>query len=300
VLSIRLTELYKMLGLSKQAHHQHRIQHIQQACDIERILQEVVILRINHPVMGLKKLYHKLKYKPFGRDKFIELGLEAGLSVPRPKNYQRTTFSTKSNRYQNLLVGVEIDDIDQLWVSDITYFWVNNRFYYITLIMDVYSRKIVGYCAAPTLEATANVEALSMALKMRKKITFENLIHHSDKGTQYVYKEYVELLQSRKIRISMCNIVYENTHSERLNGIIKNEYLRHRSINSLADLKRHLAKDVELYNQDRPHDNLNKMSPNEFENHLLNVPKNQRIKMNIYVDERTISKQKFGQQLGLF
>jgi putative transposase len=250
--------------------------------------------------MGLKKLYHKLKDKPFGRDKFIELGVEAGLSIPRPKNYQRTTFSTKSNRYQNLLVGIELDNIDQLWVSDITYFWVNNRFYYITLIMDVYSRKIVGYCAAPTLEATANIEALSMALKMRKKKTFENLIHHSDKGTQYVYKEYVDLLQSRKIRISMCNVVYENTHSERLNGIIKNEYLRHRSINNLADLKRHLAKDVELYNQDRPHDNLNKMSPEQFENYLLNVPKEQRVKMKIYVDERTINKQKFGQQLALF
>jgi putative transposase len=287
VLLIRLAELYKILGVSKQAHHQYQIQHNQLGYDIEKVLQEVVLLRIDHPVMGLKKLYHKLKEKPFGRDRFIAIGVEAGLSIPRPKNYQRTTFSTKSNRYQ-------------LWVSDITYFWVNNRFYYITLIMDVYSRKIVGYCAAPTLEATANVEALTMALKMRKKKTFENLIHHSDKGTQYVYKDYVELLKSRNIKISMCNVVYENSHSERLNGIIKNEYLRHRSINNLADLKRHLAKDVELYNQDRPHDNLHKMSPNEFENYLLNVPKNQRVKMNIYVDERTIDKQKIGQQLVLF
>lgn len=98
----------------------------------------------------------------------------------------------------------------------------------------------------------------------------------------------------------MANIVYENSHSERLNGIIKNEYLTQRNIQSLEQLARHLDKDVKLYNQDRPHWELDMMSPVEFEEHLLNTPKCQRAKMKIYVDKDTIRKQKFANQLVLF
>ena len=123
-----------------------------------------------------------------------------------------------------------------------------------------------------------------MALKTRKGQTLNQLIHHSDKGTQYVFSEYVQLLQDNNIQISLANIVYENSHSERLNGIIKNEYLVHRNIQNLQQLVRHLDTDVKLYNQDRPHWELNMMSPIEYEEYLLNTPKCQRTKMPIYVD----------------
>jgi putative transposase len=106
-----------------------------------------------------------------------------------------------------------------------------------------------------------NVAALKQAFKTRKGQTLNQLIHHSDKGTQYIFSEYVQLLEDNKIQISMANIVYENSHSERLNGIIKNEYLLHRNIHTLEQLVRHLDKDIKLYNQDRPHWELNMMSP---------------------------------------
>ena len=98
----------------------------------------------------------------------------------------------------------------------------------------------------------------------------------------------------------MANTVYENSHSERLNGIIKNEYLSHRNIQTLQQLIKHLDRDVKLYNQDRPHWELNMMSPIEYEEYLLKTPKCQRTKMSIYVDSNTVCNQKVANQLVLF
>jgi putative transposase len=289
-----------VVGVSKQAHAQNHANRLIEEVHYKDILEAIARIRLSHPVMGLKKVFHKLKPISIGRDQFIALAQSANLGVQMPKNYQRTTFSTKSNRYKNLLNDLLLDDINKVWVSDITYFWVVDRFYYITLIMDIYSRKIVGYQAAASLVATANVAALNMAIKYRKTCDLQGLIHHSDKGTQYVFKEYTDILETLKAQISMCNIVYENSHSERINGIIKNEYLEHRNILNLEQLIRHLSKDIKLYNEDRPHWELNMMTPVEFENSLFKVPKNQRTKMKIYVDPQTIRKQKFANQLVLF
>lgn len=295
-----MKSLYELEKISKQAHAQHQMKELAAAINEQEILYQIAQLRVKHPVLGLKKLYHKVKPVNMGRDRFIALAMSANLGIERPRNYRRTTYSTKSNRYKNLLDGLLIDDINQLWVSDITYFWVVDRFFYIVLIMDVYSRKIIGYHASASLAALANVAALKLALKTRKGQTLNQLIHHSDKGTQYVFSEYVQLLQDNNIQISLANIVYENSHSERLNGIIKNEYLVHRNIQNLQQLVRHLDTDVKLYNQDRPHWELNMMSPIEYEEYLLNTPKCQRTKMPIYVDNNTISKQKLANQLVLF
>ncbi len=295
-----MKELYELAQITKQAHAQHQNKEQTDAFNKQDILNKIAQLRIKHPTMGLKKLFHKVKPINLGRDRFIAMAMAANLGIKPPKNYLRTTYSTKSNRYKNLLDGILFDDINQLWVSDISYFWVVDKFFYITLIMDVYSRRIVGYYASTSLLASANVAALKLALKTRSKQDLSGLIHHSDKGTQYVFSEYVQLLENNKIQISMANIVYENSHSERLNGIIKNEYLAHRNIQNLEQLDRHLDKDVKLYNHERPHWELGMMTPIEFENYLLNTPKCQRTKMKIYVDKNTISKQKFENQLSLF
>lgn len=289
-----------MLSISKQAHAQHQIKEVNDSFDKQAILNKIAHVRIKHPVMGLKKLYHKIKPINLGRDQFIDLAMSANLGVKMPRNYSRTTFSTKSNRYHNLLEDLFLDDINQVWVSDITYFWVIDKFYYLTFIMDLYSRQIVGFKASDTLSASANVETLQMAIKYRKGHDLTKLIHHSDKGTQYVYSQYISLLESINANISLCNTVYENSHSERLNGIIKNEYLKHRNIHNLAQLEKQLARDVKLYNYDRPHLELNLMTPIEYEYTIKSIPQNQRNKMKIFVDKQTIYKQKFANQLVLF
>jgi putative transposase len=283
-----MKDLYQWLSLSKQALQQEKKQKEKKGIQEEVILQAILQIRASHPVMGLKKIYTLLQPLPLGRDKFIALAKEHQLQAKMPKNKRRTTFSTKSHRYKNLLVDLWIENVNQVWVSDITYFWVKGQFYYLTFIMDVYSRTIVGYQAAATLEATANVAALEMAFGKRK--VKKGLIHHSDKGSQYIFKDYTDLLKDH--HISMCNTVLENSHSERLNGIIKNEYLIHREISDLASLKKHLAKTVKLYNEERPHGELGKISPAQYENHLKSTPENERMKMKIFVDSRTIEKQK--------
>ena len=295
-----MSELYALEESSKQSHAQHQNKELANAINEQEILNQIAKLRIKHPMLGLKKLFHKVNPVNMGRDRFMGLAMSANLGIERPKNYRRTTFSTKSNRYKNLLNDVVVDDINQVWVSDITYFWVVDRFFYIVLIMDVYSRRIIGHYASATLLASANVAALRVALKTRKNNNLSHLIHHSDKGTQYVFSEYVQLLEDNQIQISMANMVYENSHSERLNGIVKNEYLSHRNIQSLEQLIRHLDRDIKLYNQDRPHWELDMMSPIEYEEFLINIPKHQRTKLRIYVDKDTIYKEKFANQLVLF
>lgn len=221
--------------------------------------------------MGLKKLYHLIKPN-LGRDKFIELAKANGLLAKVPKSFKRTTFAVKSSKYVNLLVKKQLIDVNQVWVTDITYFRILDRFYYISLMMDLYSRKIIAYCAAQTLEAVHSLEVLKSALSNRRLISYEGLIHHSDKGVQYFYNPYTDLLEKNRIKISTCSMVLENSHAERLNGIIKNEYLEKFNIQNFQQLQKTLAKTVLIYNNERPHLSLNLQTPIEFEENLKNIP----------------------------
>ena len=255
------------------------------------MVSEMMRIRVKHPKMGLKKMYLMISDPPVGRDLFVEIGMKRQLGVSLPKSQHRTTYSVKSNRYSNLVVDLKLDDINQVWSTDITYFRMGDVFYYIDLIMDVYSRRIIGFCASKTLVATFCVKALDMAIKERGKANIKQTIHHSDKGVQYIFNGYTNKLEENNIQISMCNIVYENAHIERINGIAKNEYLAHLSINAFKELETQLRKFVKLYNVERPHWSLKGLSPVQFEERLNTLPKCQRTKMIIYTDDYTREKQ---------
>lgn len=275
-------------GISRQAFHQH-----QQSEQAQRIIEDWVIdtifaKRKFHPMMGLRKIYSELKTPLVGRDKFFEIGKKFRLNITQPKSYTRTTFSTKSNRYQNLLIDKTFDDINQIWVSDITYIRIGSSFAYLSMIMDVYSRRIVGFAVSLSLQATLCVEALAMALKSKKiKDYKDQLIHHSDKGTQYIYKGYTDLLEQHHIQISMCNSAFENAHMERLNGIIKNEYIVPLHIDTFEKLGKTLPSIIKRYNEQRPHYELKMLNPIQFETILKDLPKCQRTLLNIFVEEKT-------------
>ena len=236
-----------------------------------------------HPGMGLRTMYEMLQPDGIGRDGFVALGLQEGFRVKSIEKQTRTTYSVKSNRYKNLLGDEEFDGINQLWSSDITYFHLSDRFFYIVFIMDVYSRRIVGYSLADNMRAENNLEALQQSLKLRGiKDYGGRLIHHSDKGSQYVSDDYTALLDQYGIRISMCNEVYENTHIERVNDTIKNQYLKRWSVKDVKELARKLTDAVKAYNEQRPHQSLNGMSPVEYEKYLKTIQNNKRKKMTIY------------------
>lgn len=266
-----MTHLYMLCGISKQGH-------LQSVKDEQLFLSKlplyynlIIEARQLHPVMGLRNIYQTYEPEGIGRDAFILLGKKAGFQLENRPNPTRTTFSVKSNRYKNLLEDKWFTDVNQVWVSDITYFAIKDRFYYIVFIMDVYSRRIVGYHVADNMRAENNIYALKMALQLRGIKEFkQQLIHHSDKGSQYIANDYTNLLEEMGILISMCNEVYENTHIERVNGIIKNEYLRHYNIQNFSQLGRGLKKAVDIYNNLRPHSALNRLSPCQFEAILSN------------------------------
>ncbi len=235
-----------------------------------------------------------------GRDGFIALGLQEGFRLKSIEKQTRTTYSVKSNRYKNLLGDEEFDGIHQLWSSDITYFLLSDRFYYIVFIMDVYSRRIVGYSLADNMRAENNLKALRQALRLRGIEDYAgSLIHHSDKGAQYVSDDYTALLEQYGIRISMCNEVYENTHIERVNDTIKNQYLKRWRIDNARELARKLTEAVKAYNEQRPHQSLKGMSPVEYERYLETIQTNKRKKMTIYT-VKLDNENKLNAQLNLF
>ncbi len=282
-----MTDLYNLQQMSKQGHHkyikrQKELQQIETLC-----LMAIAELRELHPKMDSEKMYSILKPEGIGRDKFVVIYTENGYSVRPIKNYHRTTYSTRCYRYSNLCGNLILTDVNQLWSSDITYFDIKGVSYYITLIMDVYSRRIIGHHLSDNLQARANVKCLQLALKTRNKKEYPNLIHHSDRGVQYASHVYTQLLEEYSISISMCKSAYENAHIERVNGVIKNEYLLNWNIQSYKELKTKLDIAVDRYNSLRPIHVLGMKTPIDYEKDLESVPVNQRTQMKIYVEKKT-------------
>lgn len=200
-----------------------------------------------------------------GRDQFIAYCRDQGWLLAKRRNYCRTTYSVKY-RFSNLVADKWVTDVNQVWVSDITYIEVADRFCYATFIMDLYSRRIIGYSLSPSLRTIdTTLPALKMALKNRNGQRLTGLIFHSDGGGQYYEKTFTTLLAERGIASSMAYSVYENAHAESINGIIKNEYLKHYLYCNEAQLKRILQKAINLYNNDRPHGKLKMKTPKEIE-----------------------------------
>lgn len=266
-----MINLYPIAGFTKQAHSAYMQRKKDQIFLYNYVFRIVTQTRELHPQMGLKKIWHLYEPDKLGRDHFIEIGCELGMALPKPRSYQRTTFSYKGAQYKNLAAKIDINDINLVWVSDITYFKIMDRHCYISLLMDVYSRRILGYNVADNMHAEESCKALLMALEVRQRHDLSRLIHHSDRGSQYVSKAYTDILEKHNIQISMCESVYENSHIERLNGIIKNEYLENQKIKSFSDLCRFVKKTVYNYNHNRPHWSINCLAPAEYEKQLTQI-----------------------------
>lgn len=286
--------------ISRQAHFQALQRQMQERSKAVLYVRMMEQVRLIHPGMGLRTMYEMLQPVGIGRDGFIALGIQEGFRLKSIERQTRTTYSVKSNRYKNLLGGLEFDGINQLWSSDITYFLLGDKFFYIVFVMDVYSRRIVGHNVADNMRAENNVTALKQALKLRGIKNYTGtLIHHSDKGSQYASDDYTALLDQNGIRISMCNEVYENTHIERVNDTIKNQYLKRWRIDNVNQLSKRLNDAVNTYNEQRPHQSLKGMSPMQYEKYLEPLKNDKRMKMTIYTTKND-NNNMLDNQLNLF
>jgi putative transposase len=204
-------------------------------------------------------MYYSLNPDFLGRDRFIELFMDLGFRLKKRINYKRTTYSVAS-KYKNLIKGMVISKPSIVWQTDITYYDVNNKFYYVVFIIDVYTKIIVGYEVSDNMRATANIRAMQMALANYTA----PLIHHSDRGGQYIYGDYIKLLEANNCKMSMSKSSQDNAYAERINRTIKEEYLDHWKATDFTILKQHIKKAVENYNNKRIHNNLDRMKPTEF------------------------------------
>ena len=265
-----LNMLYKSLNITKQAVHKYLDRSNKSTSEELQMLLLIHQIREDHPTMCCRDMYYKLQPSCMGRDAFERFCKLNGLMSERKINYRRTTDSSGVTRFDNLLTNLKITSLNQVWQSDITYYDLNGKFYYITFILDSFSRRILGHHVSKrlTTECTT-LPCLQMAIKTRKGTIIVNLIFHSDGGGQYYDKEFLKLTSFYDIKNSMCEYPWENGKAERINGIIKNNYLNHRNITSYESLVKEVDRSVSLYNQDKPHIELKRKSPIEFENNYL-------------------------------
>jgi len=174
-----------------------------------------------------------------------------------------TTYSRHwLKKYPNLIKDLLIDRPNQVWVSDITYIETDQDFMYLFLITDAYSRKILGYYLSDDLKTTGAIKALEMAFA-NSLYSLNGLIHHSDRGIQYCSGDYVDLLQKNHVQISMTakGDPLENAIAERINGILKDEWIHHTHYNTKADARAHLNEIIPIYNNIRPHSSCDMLTP---------------------------------------
>lgn len=253
------------------------------------VLEMVAEIRREIPRIGTGKLYQMIR-KPLqsngikmGRDRLHALLQDHGLTVRPKKRYARTTNSNHwMKKYPNLIKEVESTESEQIWVADITYILVNGDFNFLNLITDNYSKRIMGYCLHPTLEATGTIIALKQALLNRHKPA-NKLIHHSDRGTQYCCMDYVNLLQTAGISISMTENgdPYENPVAERVNGILKGDFELDKRFSSRSEALTAIDRSIRAYNELRPHMSCNMFTPNQA--HEMVGPLEKKWKPKTYV-----------------
>jgi putative transposase len=288
---VGMARLSGLFGVSRQAWYKAIAR--QEQIDYEEgiILWEVERLREKMPRMGTDKLHYELKRRgiytqwsiKMGRDKLNELLSKYGLLSKKDRKRAKTTDSRHPfRRYSDLFKGKEITGVNQAWVGDITYIPVWQGFSYLSLITDVYSRKIVGWHLSKDLSAKGCAEALKKAIAQAKrhktKVDFTGLIHHSDRGIQYCSYEYTGLLKSEKILISMTQSgdPYDNALAERMNRIIKEEFLENRSFISHQQAYVAIERAVGVYNSEYPHGSLDYQTPNAV--HVMPVAQSATLK----------------------
>lgn len=260
-----------MFGRSRQAHYKKANRDNELAMQQAIIVKLVEGIRADMPRVGGRKLFFLLKDAmlqhdiDIGRDKFFDILSSYGYLVRRKK--RRKPITTDSNhpfyKYPNLIKKIEVLYPDHVWVSDITYIALTNKFAYLSLITDMYSRKIIGYCLFPSLSAEGPINALQMALNSRKYI--RTLIHHSDRGLQYCSHGYTNILVDNGIGISMTENgdPYENAVAERINGILKTEFDLSQGFKNYDSAKEYVQRAIQVYNEQRPHLSCDYLTPNQ-------------------------------------
>lgn len=256
-----------LFGRSKQAFYQHHRKADENRIDKERILLHIREIRDNLPGCGVRKIHEMLRrYHQtchIGRDRLFDLLREEGMLIRKRKRKKRTTYSDHHMRvYPNAVTDVIPVRPNEIWVSDITYLQYLDKDYYLFLVTDAYSHKIVGWTLSDNMKVNNAVQALRMALRQRKDKS--HLIHHSDRGSQYASYKYMRLLKRNGIMPSMTENgdPRENAIAERVNGILKEEFFKYMQLTE-NNINKEIANAITNYNTRRIHYSIGLMTPEE-------------------------------------
>jgi len=274
-----MSSLYKVIGITKQAVYNYSKKQLIYEQKLRDLIIQAEQLRKAHPGCGVEKMYYTLSPDFMGRDRFIDTFMSLGFRIKKKKNYRRTTYAANVY-YPNIIKGLKVNTPNHIWQSDITYIRIGDKFYYAVFIIDVYTKEIVGYSISDHMRATANIEALNMATR---KFGYPK-IHHSDRGSQYVYKDYIKLLISNGSEISMALSGQDNAYAERINRTVKEEYIMPKNIKNFEALKKAVKKAVEHYNTKRIHNNIDRTTPEFFREKVLNLSPQDRPTVIIYTE----------------
>jgi transposase InsO family protein len=275
-----------LLGVTRQVYYRCLRRKQNKQAKAGQVVSLVLDIRKDMPRIGFRKLYYllydSLRELKVGRDTFLSI-LKANHLLIKPKrNYRVTTDSHhRFRKHKNLIEDMTLEHPEQVWVSDITYIGGRDRNRYLALVTDAYSKKIMGYDVSDSLATEGSLRALNMAIKQRQ---YKNLlIHHADRVLQYCGNDYKNELKKKKIRPSMTESYdpYANAIAERVNGILKQEFLLEDYQVNMQTMKLIVKDAVRIYNTQRPHWSCYMKTPQQM--HLQN-----KIKVRTYKKTESI------------
>jgi len=261
----------KLFGRTRQAYYKQKVDYRKQREKELKVIASVREIRQKLKRLGGLKLWEMMKdiypegWVP-GRDRFYELLRQNKLLVPIGKSRHTTNSNHRFHKYRNLIKDVEPMRSNEIWVADITYVEVEGDTCYLHIVTDAYSRMIIGWVLTDSLAATCTHAALLQAIAQTGREDLHDVIHHSDRGTQYCCDLYVGELKKHGIMISMTegSNPTDNGIAERVNGIIKQELIYPNSrFRDMEEAREMIGEFIDFYNKRRPHMSLKMQTPSE-------------------------------------
>ncbi len=282
-----MERFYEVVGGCRQNFHKRMAGAFNRREKEKQIVAQVKLWRENHPKMGSRTMYSSMKAAgievPIGISAFEKLMSREGLTVRNTKRSIPQTSDGKGKReYPNLTNGLVLDDINQLVSTDITYFWVVDRWYYLFTLKDVYSQNLLSLVPSQHMKGENAIQLLRELEKVRQASQLNGCIHHSDNGSQYDSEEVLAYLQKLKMRVSRAGSCEQNGSCEQMHHIIKNMYLRHFGIRNFDELVAACQKTKRLMNEQRAVMQLGYRTVEVFEQYIQTLEPGQRPQKELY------------------
>jgi len=275
VKNLSISKSCSTLGVSRSSYYKWKNKKLT-LVDDTALIKEIEGIILEFPFYGYRRVTKELHRRgiKINHKKILKIMEEENLLCRRKKAFKPVTTQSNHdlNIYPNLIKGIKVTGLNQVWVADITYIGLPNEFIYLAAMIDIFSRKCIGWALSRNIDTLLTLDALRMAISKRKSLGLNRLIHHSDRGAQYASSDYVELLRKYGIKISMSRSgnPYDNAYMESFNKTIKVEEVYINEYETFEDAYRNIKHFIELvYNKKRIHSGIGYITPEEFEMEVL-------------------------------